>query len=173
VSDLTSPSQSDDAPQTIDDSKAQELALRRRAMDYLARREHSRFELRNKLSEKAADVDVALIDLVLDRLVANGLLSDERFAESYVQSRINRGYGPVYIRYQLRQRRVEAELIDGMLDCNDQIWLHRLEELIRRKSGSTSLPLRGSPPWQKLQRFILSRGFTTQQFLQLRTRVVP
>jgi regulatory protein len=172
VDDLTSLCPSDDAPQASGDMKAKELTLRRRAMDYLARREHSRFELRNKLSEKAAEFDAALIDLVLDRLVADGLLSDGRFAESYVRSRINRGYGPVYIRYQLRQRKVEAELIDEMLDCDDLVWLHRLEDLIIRKSGLTTLPPKGSPAWQKLQRFILSRGFTTQQFLHL-TRGAP
>ena len=51
--------------------------VRLKAMDYLARREHSRRELALKLARKFPDSDE--LDRVLDTLAADGLQSDRRF----------------------------------------------------------------------------------------------
>lgn len=156
-----------DSQCTEDSTRELMLALRRRAMDYLARREHTRFELFSKLSDKFPDAPVELLDVVLDRLVQDRLLSDERFVESYVRGRIGRGYGPLYIRFQLRQRRVADDLIECALSQDDDFWAESLADLVRRKSGGSTLPAKGSAAWLKMQRFVQSRGFTVQQLLQL------
>ncbi|MBC54174.1 MAG: hypothetical protein CMQ34_10125 [Gammaproteobacteria bacterium] len=137
-------------------------ALRRRAMDYLARREHSRYELQCKLSEKFETPSDALIASVLDRLEADNLLSNARFAESYVRSRVSRGYGPLYIRHQLRQRQVDAGLIDQVLVLDEQDWTDVLADALAKKVAE--VPARGSKHWLKLQRFSQSRGFTSSHF---------
>ena len=54
--------------------------VRLAAMNLLARREHSRYELRNKLKRRYPDEVV--IDEQLDRLVDERLLCDARFAEA-------------------------------------------------------------------------------------------
>lgn len=138
-------------------------ALRRRAMDYLARREHSRFELQNKLREKFETPGDALIASVLDKLEADNLLSNTRFAESYVRSRISRGYGPMYIRHQLRQRQVDSVLVDQVLTFDEQDWTDVLVDALAKKVAEA--PQRGSKQWLKLQRFSQSRGFTVAHFL--------
>lgn len=143
------------------------IALRRRAMDYLARREHSRFELFNKLSQKFTDASVEQLNAVLDKLIQDNLLSDERFVESYVRGRIGRGYGPLYIRFQLRQRKVCEQTIDAVLRHDETFWEEALTDVVRRKFGDTDLPTRGSAEWLKLQRFVQTRGFSVQQLLQL------
>lgn len=143
------------------------IALRRRAMDYLARREHSRFELFNKLSQKCTDASVEQLNAVLDKLVQDNLLSDERFVESYARGRIGRGYGPLYIRFQLRQRKVCEQTIDAVLRHDETFWKEALTDVVRRKFGDTDLPTRGSAEWLKLQRFVQSRGFSVQQLLKL------
>lgn len=143
------------------------IALRRRAMDFLARREHSRFELFNKLSQKFTDASVEQLDTVLDKLVQDNLLSDERFVESYVRGRIGRGYGPLYIRFQLRQRKVCEQTIDAALGHDEMFWIEALTDVVRRKFGDTNLPTPGGAEWLKLQRFVQSRGFSVQQLLQL------
>ena len=56
-----------------------------KAMDYLARREHGRKELAMKLQQKDFHTDI--IHEQLDRLEAEKLLSDERFAAQFVVSR--------------------------------------------------------------------------------------
>ena len=81
-------------------------ACRRRAMDLLARREHSRLELERKLGARGFDDD--LVAEVLDALEHEGLLSAARFAESFVAARFAKGQGPVRIRRELVERGVTA-----------------------------------------------------------------
>src|SRR4051812_41544139 len=62
--------------------------LRSRAIGLLARREYSRAELRARLlGERAPEgaPDTAAVDVLLDELTAEGLLSDARFAQSLVR----------------------------------------------------------------------------------------
>ena len=66
--------------------------VRRAAMDILARREHCCAELKRKLQAKSFSGDT--IDTVLRQLQDEGLLSDSRFAESYVRFRAMKGFGP-------------------------------------------------------------------------------
>lgn len=79
------------------------------ALDLLARREHSRRELQTKLTLRDFPNDD--IAAALDRLEEDGLLSDQRFAEAYVRQRVAKGYGPLRIRQELRERGVDDGLI--------------------------------------------------------------
>ena len=83
-------------------------AIRLKIMDYLSRREHSSEEILKKMSRKVESKDM-LLDSI-NELIEDGLLSDERFAESYFQSRKNRGYGPLRIRNELKQRGVGDQI---------------------------------------------------------------
>lgn len=142
--------------------------LRKRAMDLLARREHSRFELNQKLRRRLDDEVVEHPDFeralngALDGLEADNLLSDERFVESYVRVRRDKGYGPMHIRQALQQRRVSPELIEAWLDEHDADWVRKLRLLVDRKAGDR-LPEPHSREWLKLQRFLTARGFTPEQ----------
>lgn len=77
--------------------------IRRAAMDWLARREHARCELEERLHRRFPDATAA-IGPVLDQLEHEGLLSDTRFLESFTRSRIRRGQGPRRIQAELRGR---------------------------------------------------------------------
>ncbi len=130
-------------------------ALRDRALGLLARREHSRFELRRKLSDAAPEPGE--LDAVLDDLAAAGLQSDRRYAESFVRSRIERGQGPLRIRKELRQRGVEAALAEQALAEAEVDWDARLRDVHRKRFGST-------PPTDRREqarqaRFLAQRGF--------------
>ena len=63
------------------------------AVKLLARREHSIQELRRKLSSREFSNDS--IDAAVSSLQEADLVSDTRYAEVFVRSRINRGDGPV------------------------------------------------------------------------------
>ena len=69
------------------------VAVRRTAMDLLARREHGRVELTRKLRQRGAPPE--MIEAALDRLTEEGLLSESRYLESFVSYRARSGYGPV------------------------------------------------------------------------------
>ncbi len=76
--------------------KSLQSGIRKKAMDLLARRDHSEQELRRKLKSREYDADT--IDEVLQELISDRLQSDERFTEAYVNHRFNAGVGPLKIR---------------------------------------------------------------------------
>lgn len=124
--------------------------IRRAAMDRLARREHCRRELEEKLVRQFPEATAA-IGLVLDELEHGGLLCDARFRESFVQGRVRRGYGP---------RRIAAELGRHGLEIpsdNSVDWLARARELRARRFGE-ALP--ADPLSRNRQMaFLQRRGF--------------
>ncbi|MEX1197015.1 MAG: regulatory protein RecX [Pseudohongiellaceae bacterium] len=138
------------------------LQLRRRAMDLLARREHSRHELGGKLHSRFEDADEVMVGEVLDQLEADNLLSDVRFAESYVRMRRDRGYGPLYILSQFGKRGVDPAAVEAALDSGDEHWITVAEEALSRKARSKS-SLDSLRERNRLQRFLASRGFTAEQ----------
>jgi regulatory protein len=69
--------------------KAEARFCRADAIALLARREHSRFELEQKLALRR--YSSSIVGRVLDVLIGESLLSDQRFAEAYIRSRFRRG----------------------------------------------------------------------------------
>lgn len=148
------------------------VELRRAAMDLLARREHSRAELVDKLRRKFAEQAegvAQLLPAVLDQLEQDGLLSDARFVAAYVRYRRSRGFGPLLIRQELRGKGVSSALLDAALAENMQEWLDSLRGLLARKLrlvSSAGDAQEARKARQKLYRFCLSRGFTSEQIEQ-------
>ncbi len=129
-----------------------------RACDFLANREHSRKELKYKLARTCKD-DV-LINELLEKLTQEGLQSDERFTESFVHHRINKGQGPIKIEQELRQRGVEHDVIHTFLYSGSVDW-HALAEDARAKKFGKIIP--GDLPGKaKQSRFLYSRGFGSE-----------
>ncbi len=128
-------------------------------MDYLARREHTRSELQAKLEKAGFDADTARE--TIDTLAGEGLQSDERFAEAYVQSRINQGKGPVRIRAELRERRLSDSAIEAGLEAVQQDWI-ALARAARNKKFGAELP-QAFADRAKQMRFLQYRGFESEQ----------
>ncbi|HAQ86452.1 MAG TPA: recombination regulator RecX [Pseudomonas sp.] len=108
-------------------------AVRRAAMDLLARREHGRMELSRKLRSRGAPPD--LIEPALEKLADEGLLSEARYLESFVRMRANAGYGPLRIREELTQRGLPREEIEQALRDSGFDWNEQLREVWLRKFG--------------------------------------
>ena len=128
-------------------------------MDLLARREHSARELRLKLISRDFDADE--IDLAIERLIDEGLLSDARFAAAFVASRVRKGQGPIRIRGDLEQRGVAGELIEAALERADADWISIAREVRQRKYGATSP--REYRERARQSRFLQYRGFNGEQ----------
>lgn len=133
-------------------------AARLAAFDYLARREHSRKELVDKLSRRFDDKE-ALAE-VLDAIQDEGLQSDQRFAESFVHSRVNRGQGPIKITYELRQKGVSDELQSNALAVYEDEWIDRARDLVVKKFGNEKPG--DLKEKQRRQRFVMQRGFPSE-----------
>ena len=126
-------------------------------MDLLSRREHAVAELSRKLIEKGFD-EIFVIE-ALAVLVKDGLLSDARYAESYVRFRMNRGFGPVRIRDELRQRGVSSELVSEYVDFRDQCWRGAAKSAWQKRFDG-EFPEDMKARAKQLQ-FLQYRGFTS------------
>jgi len=139
------------------------VAVRRAAMDLLARREHGRVELTRKLRQRGAPQE--LIDGALDRLAEEGLLSESRYIESFVSSRARAGYGPVRIREELAQRGLPRAAIEQALDEAEVDWGEQLRELWQRRfAGQLPTDMRDKA---RQARFLAYRGFSQEQIGRL------
>ena len=129
----------------------------------MARREHSRRELTHKLA-RACD-DQGLIEELLDKLSMEGLQSDERFTESFVNHRISSGKGPLKIKQELLERGIEKFVIERYLESCSVDWQLQAEMVRVKKFGECS-PVNNVEK-SKQSRFLLNRGFSSQLISQL------
>ncbi len=135
------------------DQKQKEI--RRAAMNLLARREHSKKELSEKLSRRFDDF--ILLSQQIDRLESEGLQSDRRFTESYVRYRSQSGQGPIRIDQELRQRGIEDRLLQDLLWSANIDWF----EIISRayKKRFTDPEIKDQKEKARRLRFLQYRGF--------------
>jgi regulatory protein len=111
--------------------------------------------LQHKLVQRDANPD--LLEQVLDQLQRDGLQSDERFTESFIQSRFNKGQGPVRIRQELKERGIGTELIDRYMEIYQGEWRDLLRQVHDTKFGSE--PVEDNKALAKRARFLEYRGF--------------
>jgi len=128
---------------------------RNSAMRLLARREHSRAELRGKLVGRGFETDS--VEELLQGLEDQDLLSDQRFAMSLIASRAETGYGPNRIGLELRNRGVSEELALEALAKAEVDWEERVTDQVARKFGSD--PAQTFPEWARRARYLERRGF--------------
>ncbi len=130
------------------------LVIEAAAIRLLAGREHSQHELASKLARR---FDRDAVAAVLDDLGERGLVSDERFTEQYIASRMRRGFGPLRIRAELCERGIANELIEAGLDLGDDTWREHLREVAGARFGAQRPADRRAQA--KQARFLQYRGF--------------
>jgi len=146
--------------------KKPELSLRARALQYLARREYSRAELRGKLLPYAGtdgefgqpqpeDPRPEDIDALLDDLTARGWLSDARAATQLLHAKRSR-FGTQRIAQELRRKGIAEELIGDVLPGLKQTELDAARNVWQKKFGA--LPQDDKEKARQV-RFLQSRGF--------------
>ena len=140
------------AARDLDEAEIREIAIR-----YLSRREYAIEELRQKLVQRGAD-DLLTQQVVSD-LADEGLVSDQRFTEMYVRTRLRRLFGPLKIRAELRARGVSDHLISEELPRDQSVWFDLATQWAsRRHRGELDYTGRA-----KIYRSLVNRGFTHEQ----------
>jgi regulatory protein len=134
-------------------------------LQYLARREYSRAELRGKLLphiQADADFEQAFdssghvnLDALLDDLTARGWLSDARAATQFVHAKRSR-FGTQRITHELRQKGIAEELISAALPALKESELAAARDVWQRKFG---IAPRDDKEKARQMRFMQSRGF--------------
>ncbi|GLQ96312.1 regulatory protein RecX [Dyella mobilis] len=137
------------------DSQKNRPSAYNKALGMLARREHSRRELRQKLDRGGYAGDEA--NEALDRLGQQHYQDDDRFAELLIRSRSAQGYGPMRVRAELKSHGLPDARIRNLLNEAGLDWTGIASAQLRRRYGSAGT----SDPSERARRaqFLLRRGF--------------
>jgi regulatory protein len=127
--------------------------LRKRALQLLARREHTRRELERKLAADAAAPGE--IEAVLNEFEARGWLSESRVTEQLVHARKSR-YGARRIERELRDRGVSEDAVAAAMSGLKDGELERARGVWQRKFKR---PPAGPQERARHIRFLQGRGF--------------
>jgi len=130
-------------------SSAREVIVR-----LLARREYSQHELRLRLRQRGFDEQES--QQALTAALAAGWQSDERFAEAFVRSRLERGQGPLKIRAELRGRGIDDHLGERVMRRLAPDWSRIARAYLARHA-------RLRDDWIKARQALQRRGFTQEQ----------
>ncbi|CAD6874286.1 Regulatory protein RecX [Methylomonas fluvii] len=128
----------------------------------LARREHSRRELLDKLALRGFDRDE--VEPVIDQIAEQNWQNDARYAEAYVRQRIQNGYGLMRIRYELQQRGINDADLDAQAEEQGG-WQNVLLDVYSRKYDDEKSLTQNE--WLKRSRFLQQRGFSGEMIKRL------
>jgi len=134
-----------------------ESELRDITVRYLTRREHGIEELTQKQVQRGADTSLA--ETVVAGLAEENLVSDERFTEMFVRTRMQQLNGPIKIRAELRGLGVSDRLIAQAMPEDRESWFGiALKWAGKRCHGPLDYAGRA-----KIYRGLVNRGFTHDQ----------
>jgi len=151
------------------------LAPMQYAVAQLARREHSRAELRSKLQRRLrseisegdaadhSDDPTARVEKILDDLQAKGLLSDTRFAAVLTRSRADR-FGTARIQREMREHNLPDEVVRPTIEALKATEEQRAREVWKRRFGQ---PATDATERARQMRFLAQRGFSTAVVLRV------
>ena len=135
----------------------QEAYLRLAAL--CAQAEHCQQEMRDKM--KRWNIDETVQNRIIDRLVKERYIDDERYARAFVKDKIRYNkWGRRKVQQALWQKRINDDIQQCVLDeIDEKEYLDVLRPLLKQKRSS----IKADSDYelnQKLVRFALSRGFT-------------
>ena len=128
------------------------------AIKLLSKRDYSQHGLSVKLKETYPLHEILAM---MPHLIETGFLNDARFAEQFIYSRRNKGYGPKRIKTELEMHGISKEIIAEQLNITDNAWLVEAEKVWRKKFKGNypqNIKLRA-----KQMHFLYYRGFTEEQ----------
>jgi len=136
----------------LSETEVHEIAVR-----YLARREYGIEELRRKLIQRGCESEIA--EKVVCDLADRNLVSDQRFTEMYLRTRMRALFGPLKIRGELRNRGISDHLIAQAMPEDQDVWFENAT-LWAEKRCHGELDYAGRA---KIYRGLSNRGFTHEQ----------
>ena len=136
---------------------AQEAYLQLAAL--CAQAEHCEQEMRDKM--KRWEIDETAQNRIIDRLVKERYIDNERYARAFVKDKIRYNkWGMRKVQQALWMKRIDNDIQQRVLDeIDDKEYLDVLRPLLKQKRKSTKAA-NDYELNQKLVRFALGRGFT-------------
>jgi regulatory protein len=125
----------------------------------LSRRDYSRHEIAQKLKTKGFETNE--IQTVITQMAEEGLINEQRFTESYIHWRRQKGLGPLRIAQELQARGIDADMIAEQLEITDNAWFAQARKVwLKHFKGKIPSDFRLRA---KQMRFLQYRGFTREQ----------
>ena len=124
-----------------------------------AQAEHCEQEMRDKM--KRWEIDETVQNRIIDRLVKERYIDNERYARAFVKDKIRYNkWGRRKVQQALWMKRIDNDIQQRVLDeIDDKEYLDVLRPLLKQKRKSTKAA-NDYELNQKLVRFALGRGFT-------------
>ena len=125
---------------------------------YCAYQERCVKDVRDKL--KTFDLPEEEKTKILDYLLDNRFVNDERFAKAFVRGKVNQsGWGLNKIRFHLMQKDIDKEIIDEALGQTDEeVYRQRLIDILKTKS-KTVKAANDFEKKRKLAAYAMQKGF--------------
>ena len=99
-----------------------------RIRGWLARRDHSRYELLIKIGNTFPELED--LETIIESLAQDGYLDEKRFALSRARHRAQQGYGPYRLSSELKEHRIAKDMIQQAIASVDwnEAWNIRLRK---------------------------------------------
>ena len=125
---------------------------------YCAYQERCEKDVRDKL--KAFDIPQEEKTKIIEYLLDNRFVNDERFAKSFVRGKVNQsGWGINKIRFHLIQKGIDKEVINEALGQTDEeVYRQRLIDILKTKS-KTIKAANDFEKKRKLAAYAMQKGF--------------
>jgi regulatory protein len=129
--------------------------IKKDCLRLLTRREHSQKQIEQKLTVKGYKREQ--VSAVINDLTQQNWQDDNRYAESYLNRRRQKGFGPVKIAYELRQQGIDKAKVNELIKARAADWMDSLQQLYRRKFADPAIS--DNTERGKRIRFLSQRGF--------------
>ncbi|OTQ05511.1 hypothetical protein B5S43_03600, partial [Gilliamella apicola] len=153
------------------DKKLNKLILNK-AVQLLAQRDHSSYELTNKIIqfftkkikcsedeyyEQLNQLKIETAD-VIQYCTNQNWMNDTQYIEKYIVMRANKGYGRYKIAMELKQRGLSTDLIHELLRILDINWVYNAHKQLLKKFKQVNV--KNISEKQKVTQFLVTRGYT-------------
>lgn len=129
----------DALPGAVNSDDPEYMRAKKRALNMLAARDHAVAELRSKLL--ATDHPSDVVDVLLDRLSASGLLDDEAFAAGFVRARReSRALSVRALRLELARKGVPESAVAAAVDGIDDEFDLAYGVALKKARSTAGLP---------------------------------
>lgn len=104
------------------------------------------------------------VEMLLSQMIEENYLNEERFAIAFVGGRFRiKKWGRVKIRYELKQKRISDYCIKiGLASIAEEDYIKTLQKLFTEKKTSLKSEKNIFIKKQKIQSFLMQRGFEPQ-----------
>ena len=136
------------------------------SVKYIDRRLRSIKELKDYLKNK--EEDTIIIEEVIDKLIDNKYLDDDRFTKAFIKDKLNfTNWGDYKIKNELKRLGVNEEIIyNNISNIDNNIYYERISKIID-KDISTNKKYNGIKLKNKIYNHLLTLGYRKEKLISI------